>query len=230
MNKILEDIPTRDYQIKYIHQTDDRTFNRGAMKNIGFLYVKNKYPTNYKNITLIFNDVDTIPLHKNLLHYETVEGNVKHFYGYNYTLGGIVSIKAGDFEKINGFPNYWSWGYEDNTLQKRVIQGGLNIDRKQFFPIMDKNIIHLNDSLERIVNRYDFDRFIHENKYNLINNGISSITNLKYEENPDNHFINILDFTTEIPDKSTTNQIHNLKNGKIPFISGRRYTSMKMSF
>ena len=48
MKNILEN--EKNYKIFYIHQTDDRSFNRGAMKNIGFLVVKDMYPNDYKNI------------------------------------------------------------------------------------------------------------------------------------------------------------------------------------
>ena len=47
-------------------------FNRGATKNIGFLAMK--YPDTYKQITFVFNDVDTIPNKKNLFNYKTRKG------------------------------------------------------------------------------------------------------------------------------------------------------------
>jgi hypothetical protein len=96
MEKILEDYKKSEYKIIYSHQSDTRIFNRGAMKNIGFLYAKSLYPNDYQNITFVFNDVDTMPYNKNFLNYETVQGNVKHFYGYQFTLGGIVSITGAD--------------------------------------------------------------------------------------------------------------------------------------
>ncbi len=41
MSFILEDHD--DYEIFFAHQCDARTFNRGAVKNIGLIAVKNKY-------------------------------------------------------------------------------------------------------------------------------------------------------------------------------------------
>ena len=58
-----------EYKIYYIHQNDKREFNRGAMKNIGFMVIKDKYPNDYQNITLVFNDVDTMPYSKNFLNF-----------------------------------------------------------------------------------------------------------------------------------------------------------------
>jgi hypothetical protein len=118
---ILKDVKFR-WQILFIHQCDTRAFNRGAMKNLGFKYLKDTYPKYYKDITIVFNDVDTVPYRPGLVDYQTTRGVVKHFYGFNFALGGLVSIKAGDFEIINGFPNLWGWGFEDNELQLRVTQ------------------------------------------------------------------------------------------------------------
>ena len=145
MNYILEDYNKDDYDIIFSHQKDSRPFNRGAVKNIGFKFIKNKYPDDYANINIVFHDIDVMPSRKNLLHYETTKGVIKHFYGFNYALGGIISIKGSDFEKINGYPNYWSWSLEDNCLQKRALNAGIVIDRSNFYKIGDHNILHIHD-------------------------------------------------------------------------------------
>ena len=212
MKTILEDFPNEDYAIYYLHQSDRRNFNRGAMKNIGFLYVKETYPNDYKNITLIFNDVDIMPKKKNIINYETSNKNIKHFYGYNYTLGGIVSIKGNDFELLNGFPNYWSWGYEDNALQQRAKTKNINIDRNQFYRIYDDNIIHLNETTIRTVNRGEYKKYVDK-----VNDGINSITKLKYEYDIETNFINVFEFNTPHLPNTNLNKEYDLKNGNTPF-------------
>jgi hypothetical protein len=152
MSFILED--NKDYEIYFSHQCDSRIFNRGAIKNIGFLAIKQKYPEHYKDITFIFNDIDTIPFYK-IFDYQTTHGVVKHYYGFKYALGGIVVVKGSDFEKINGYPCYWGWGMEDTTLQKRCERNNLFIDRSNFYEIGKPQILQLFDGISRIISKQD---------------------------------------------------------------------------
>lgn len=200
----------------YIHQCDTRPFNRGALKNIGFLYVKKLFPMTYTDITLVFHDIDTIPLLK--LNYDTVRGNIKHFYGVRFTLGGIVSIKCCDFESVNGFPNLWSWGFEDNALQKRVRNKGYNIDRSVFFEMNDfKHIRRLQEVHVKDVNIVDYRSYLHAKE------GIKDIHNLKYEK--DGNFINIHDFSTSrLPNMNHYDQFDTNKSN-IPF-KKKKYASL----
>ena len=178
MKYIMEDYNLTDYEIYYIHQCDKRSFNRGAMKNIGFLVLKEKYPEHYKNITLVFNDIDTIPYKKNILNYETENNIVKHFYGYEFALGGIVSIKAYDFERINGFPNFWGYGYEDNVLNIRVLFNKMKIDRNEFYKINSPEIIQFRDINHiKQVNKNEVINYKNKN----IQDNLREINNLNYE-------------------------------------------------
>ena len=205
MSFILED-KTDDYEIYFSHQCDARTFNRGATKNIGFLAVKEKYPDHYKDISFVFNDVDTIPFHK-IFNYETTHGVVKHFYGFKYALGGIVVMKGADFEKINGFPCFWGWGMEDNVLQKRCEGHKLKVDRSVFYEIGSPQILQLFDGSSRIRSKKDPWRMEHDNGID----GLRTIHKLSYtvdskSENPNDnvfvehnqniYFINIATFMT----------------------------------
>jgi len=216
MKQILADYNPNDYKIYLCHQCDNRSFNRGAMKNIGFLAMKQKYPDSYRDITFVFNDIDTMPYNKNFLNYKTTLGTIKHFYGYEFALGGIVSISGQDFERMNGFPNYWTWGYEDNLLNIRAKEAGIHIDRSQFYKIMDKNIMQLKDGLERIVNKKEFDRYVSKT-----NEGIASIQNLHYEMDEINGMINVRNFFTEFVEDKKYTKIHDLRNGSQPFTPGQ---------
>ena len=191
MNYILEDMPSDDWEMYFSHQTDKREFNRGGTKNIGFLAMKEKYPNDYKNITFVFNDIDTMPYKKNLINYQTTHGIVKHFFGFNFALGGIVSITGADFERIGGFPNFWAWGLEDNAFNNRVLKNKIQIDRTNFYEIHNHNIIHLTDTKAKVLSKQNSWRFL-DNNYD----SLYDIKNLKF--NIENEFINITSFNTKI--------------------------------
>jgi hypothetical protein len=174
---IMADYPKDKWEFYFSHQVDERPFNRGAMKNIGFLAIKEKYPSHYKDITIVFNDVDTLPYNKNVLDYETHQGTIKHFYGYNFALGGIVSIKGSDFERLNGFPNYWAWGQEDNCMNNRALRSRIRIDRSVFFKSGDNSILQFYDGLTKTIMRGDIERTDHDNG----SDGIRSIRDLRFE-------------------------------------------------
>jgi hypothetical protein len=206
MTYLLED--TNDYEIYFSHQSDKRSFNRGATKNIGFLAIKRKYPNDYKDISFIFNDVDTMPFNK-IFDYDTYEGVIKHYYGFKFTLGGIVVIKGIDFEKINGFPNYWGYGMEDNCLQKRAGVHNLKIDRRHFYSIGSPEILQLFDGISRIISKKDPWRLQNDNGLeglNTINKLMYSIDTKSSSEsdneftvnNPQIYIINISYFLTGV--------------------------------
>ena len=140
MSKILEG---QDFKLIFVHQKDKRQFNRGAMKNIGFIYVRKANPSAYKKDTFIFHDIDTLPYKKDLFDYETTEGTISHYYGFKFALGGLLAVKGVDFERIYGFPNYWGWGFEDNKLQMKWEEVSGKINRSQFIPIYDPAILQV---------------------------------------------------------------------------------------
>jgi hypothetical protein len=196
-----------EYEIYFSHQSDTRMFNRGAMKNIGFIAMKQKYPDTYKNITFVFNDVDTMPFVHHFLPYETTSGTIKHFYGFRHALGGIVSVNGGDFEKMNGFPNFWSWGYEDNELQRRANLNKINIDRSVFYPLFDRNIIFLQDGFYRVVSDTDKMRY-----HWKTTEGITDITHLEYAI--ENDMIQVTSFKTATDEKQSNPKLLDLRREK----------------
>ena len=214
INVILKDTPINTYEFLIVKQNDSRNFNRGAMKNIGFLHVKQKYPNHYDKITLVFNDVDTMP-YTNILEYETKRGVVKHFYGFTFALGGIFSINAKDFEETGGFPNFWAWGYEDNAMYQRVLARNLTVDRSVFFPIMDKNILQLKDGITRLVNKGEYDDFKQNNMDSIVD-----IYNIQLQESEDG-FLNVNAFDTVIP-KKVADTVYDMTKSRFPFPIKRR--------
>lgn len=227
MEYIMEDYKKEDYEIYFAHQCNDLPFNRGAMKNIGFLAMREKYPIAYKNITFVFHDVDTLPYCKNLLPYETVVGTVKHFYGYQFALGGIFSIKGADFERTNGFPNLWGWSMEDNMIQERVLASNIHIDRSTFFPIGSRAILQFVDGISKMINKKEVAGFLNKN----YPHGLNSIRNTPIWKIED-ECINIYSFITETNPTQLKFENHNISgpnSGQIKLTHQERYGTDKMN-
>lgn len=201
---ILEDYDPSTYEIIFSHQNNKLPFNRGAMKNIGFLYAKEKYP-NYKDINFVFNDIDTMPHKKGLLNYSVKHNEIKHYYGFNFALGGIFSIKGGDFEKIDGFPNLWSWGYEDNVMLERAIKNKITINRDQFYPIFNKNILHIVDEYSKNISLKNKEMY----EGNKMVDGLSTLKKVNYRFNMETGLLDVSSFES-LYDPNDTSLVSNM--------------------
>lgn len=219
MKYILED--ENNYEIYFIHQDNDLPFNRGAMKNLGFIKIKENYPNNYKQITIVFQDVDTIPYKKNLVSFNTTKNIVKHFYGFNFALGGLFCINAEDFENIGGFPNYWCWGFEDTLLNNRCNIANIHIDRSVFFNAGATEFIQLS-----IINKSNINLKNVEKTANNSGDTYNDIINIKCNNQEDfsqpiKHRIYYIDFNTT--------QNYNLNNEIVTDISKKKFFFDKSS-
>jgi hypothetical protein len=224
MSFLLED-ENFDYEIFFVHQCDERPFNRGAMRNIGFLAAKEKYPEEYKDFIFVFNDIDTVPF-KKLFDYYTVPGQVKHYYGFTHTLGGIVVFRGIDFERVQGYPNFWGWGNEDNLLQKRCLSKGIYIDRSHFYPIGSPQILQLYDGIKRLVSQdeHQSTHSLHSNKQiDSFENGLDTLTNISFKtiENmgplQNSFMINVFSFSTQT--QKTPFWEHDIRESNVPWNS-----------
>lgn len=140
---------------------------------------------------MVFNDIDTLP-YDDILNFSLTPGTAKHFYGFEYALGGIVAFRGADFEKTNGYPNFWGWGMEDNVLQKRCEMQNINIDRSQFFPIGSPEILQLFDGVSRFINKKDPWRATHDDGID----GIKTIHKLRYNINTESENIFMIDIAS----------------------------------
>ena len=112
------------YTLHIVEQSADSAFNRGALKNAGFLLAREN--ADY----VCFHDVDYLPIWADYSYVQQPTRLIWHgLYpqpGYDTFLGGVVAFTRADFERINGYSNdYAGWGYEDDDLRERCRRAGL---------------------------------------------------------------------------------------------------------
>ena len=119
---------------------DGRSFNRGALLNVGFVEAR-RLAGAAPLASVVFHDVDLLPSPGLLKWYlePPSAGRPTHIAapsawgkyampGYEAVFfGGVTALHPADFGRANGFPNdYWGWGMEDDQLRLRVeASGGL---------------------------------------------------------------------------------------------------------
>lgn len=225
MPKMMKLKNENNYEILYCHQNDSRPFNRGAMKNLGFLYIKKTYPNTYKNMKLMFQDIDTLPGNENAFTLDIKKSEVKHFFGTKITLGGMFIMYANDFERINGFPNYWGWGMEDNILKDRCVSNKINVNYDLFHPFFSKDFIQCNFENSRTIDNNAVMKYKTDKK--SLSKGISEIKNMHYIIENKGEFIKMIHFDKwDIPEDPKSISFRK----EIPFDKIRDKKNKKSSF
>lgn len=124
------------YELIIVEQDDAKTFNRGKLLNIGFIYAK-RLKCDY----VVFHDVDMIPVEADYSYSDIPLHMANNFVStggftrlvFDEYFGGVTMFPISEFEKINGYSNeYWGWGYEDNDLLFRCKQYNIPLDVKEF--------------------------------------------------------------------------------------------------
>jgi len=169
-----------DAKFYIIHQCNSELFNRGAMKNIGFLEISKIRPDGL----FIFNDVDTYPTYNGSIDYNTdlntIKRPVRNMYPDN--LGPICCFWKKEFELVNGFPNYYGWGAEDASIYYRTIKYNILVNQNNIIkPNSDKCYRpqhYVNYDKQREEATINGKLFDEERQSGIYTNGLS---NLQYE-------------------------------------------------
>ena len=123
-----------DFQMYFVHQVDDKLFNRGATKNIA---AKHAFEEGCDYI--VWHDIDMIPEEGGGCDYSYPENAPRHIatqisqmdyeLKYHEYFGGAVLFTKEQVEATNGYSNgYWDWGMEDDDLFWRCHKLGYTND------------------------------------------------------------------------------------------------------
>jgi len=123
------------YRMFVIEQTDNSTFNRGKLMNVGFNISQEFFPYN----CFVFHDIDLIPEDDRIDYsckhsptHLTVAIDTRNYkLRYPISFGGAEMFTKIDYEKINGYSNsFWYWGGEDDNLYSRAKEKEMHIHRE----------------------------------------------------------------------------------------------------
>ncbi|XP_071081131.1 beta-1,4-N-acetylgalactosaminyltransferase bre-4-like [Haliotis cracherodii] len=116
-----------EYAIFVVEQENGTPFNRGLIKNIG--YVEAKARCHFDCFT--FQDVDLVPESERntywcgarALHHSRELDILKYRIFYKYHFGGVITLNETFFSTINGYSNlFFMWGGEDDDLFHRLLK------------------------------------------------------------------------------------------------------------
>lgn len=123
------------YRIFVIEQSDNYTFNRAKLMNVGYREAGKYFPYS----CFVFHDVDLIPENDRInyackhspMHLSVGIDKFRYILTYAELFGGIEMFLSQDFKRINGFSNsFWNWGAEDDNLYRRCKKHNLTIHRQ----------------------------------------------------------------------------------------------------
>ena len=125
-------LESENVHIFLAEQNDTAEFNRGRMRNIGFVEAANYSTQNNITFThVVFEDVDTWPRTAKgmeLLLLPPLTGHIFHLYAHLSSLGGAWTVNINDYQNSNGFPNdFVGWGAEDEVMKERMMSLNITI-------------------------------------------------------------------------------------------------------
>jgi hypothetical protein len=138
-----------DYRVLIVEQEAGLPFNRGALKNAGFLLAEAQ--SDY----CCFHDIDYLPIWADyspvdrptpIVWYGAEErpiapGRTNKIVKHNLDLffGGALLVPNSVFRAVNGYSNdYWGWGFEDEDIKARFAMAGIVPGRRKgtFLPLV----------------------------------------------------------------------------------------------
>jgi hypothetical protein len=181
------------------------SFNVGAMRNAGYLYLRSTYPdVPLESVTLIFHDLDKFPLLPSV-YQVTKPGEIQLL--CRSPLGGVSSffaVTAKDFERMKGFPAMWGWVPDELEMTRRAQLCDLKV-----IPVPSSSIFHgmHPQGPIRVVNGFELYRFVQ---------GVSEMDGLhsmkieSWTEDPANHTLLVDEFSVLVPDSPAHRSVVNI--------------------